>query len=503
MSESKINLTSVLFKQYLRSNSSESTLYITSSGSMVRFQDFRSKVELLAGVLEKRVASGEAVMLMLNDTPDLAALFLAVIAIGAIPISLNPKLALADTRWIFEDCDAKLAVCEESRFDELSGFLGENVFAINGLDKWLAEANKDWNYYKLKDKSEFCLLQYTSGSTGKPKGVKHSTAGILSCCKLFAKDHLKISPGEIIYSVPKVFFGYGMGNSLFFPLYCGACALLDYRWPTPQLVKANLKQFKPNIFFGVPAIYKGLIESDDDQDIFGHSRVLFSAGSPVTPHMFNKVYSKWGKWLVDGIGATEVGHVFLSNDIDNPLPVTGKPLPGYEVRLVNGNLEDVSDRERGELLVKGGSVADGYLNNEEESHAKFLQNGFYRTGDIFKKNEDGYYQYLGRVDDHFKSKGQWVIPITIENKLLDHFDEIAECSLVPGYMDGEISPVLYLVPQITVKDAGKLNDEVSQFLKEHAESHTRPAIINTIAQLPKNENGKLKRKSLITEIKMA
>tara|TARA_B100000427_G_scaffold249628_1_gene212814 strand:- start:10398 stop:11942 length:1545 start_codon:yes stop_codon:yes gene_type:complete len=501
--DNQFNLTAFFLERLRTKVSAEKCIFQTSNNT-VSLKLLENSVKKLSSQLIKYVSKNDSVILLLNDSPDLIFSFLSIIAVGGIPICLNPKLSNERISHILSNSASKVIVCENDLTEELTESFNEVTILQRGKSKndkcfsvsqLIANGNNSWQEYCFKSADDLCVLQYTSGSTGVPKGVMHSAMGILSFCEIFAGNHLRISPQDILYSAPKIFFGYGMGNSLFFPLYCGATAILDEKWPQVDFILENLKMFSPSIFFAVPTLLRALLKADLKIEVLRNLRVLFSAGSPLTPTLYDKVAQKWGKYVVDGVGATELGHVFLTNDINNPLAISGAPLPGYQVEFVK-NLQAASKKvKEGELFVKGPSVAMGYLNNDKETSLKFC-NGGYHTGDVFRQLDDGNYEYLGRTDDHFKSKGQWVIPIVLENLVLEEFEYLSEVALVGSYIDGEVTPTLYVTLSSQELNEDQIRAQLKAFFKNNFDSHCRPQKIIFMNKFPKNENGKLKRKEL-------
>jgi anthranilate-CoA ligase len=487
-----------------RNTDAEAPLYYYGD-DVIRHGAFRKQVARIASLLEQKVRPGQFVVIALNDTPLLAALFLATIAVGAIPALINPRLNLAQTAAICTDCNASLFITHEERNELLHPVLSElipnpilytrdNNYYLdldNDLDLLLMGGSERWIGFHCSPPNTACYIQYTSGSTGAPKGVIHTCATTLGFCRSFAQEHLGLQASDRLYSVPKMFFGYGMGNSLFFPLYTGASAVLDQRWPDPAAVAANLARYRPTVLFAVPAMYRAL--RAQAATLAPSIRIAFSAGAPLPAAEFT-AWQERGLELCDGIGATEVGHVFLANAPGHARAgVTGLPLAGYHCALLDEAGQVISGAgQAGVLVVRGPGVSPGYWNGAGQGFA----DGAYRTGDLFVRNDDGSYTYQGREDDKFKVNGRWVVPIAVERALCEQFPDLAEAVLVPSTREHDgARPTLF----ITLQPGGAAMDQarLEGWLQTSVESHSQPRRIVHLDAMPRNDNGKLVKHALV------
>jgi len=477
-------------------------------------------------LLDAGASESDRVLLLMLDTPAFCACFLACMAIGAIPIPLNPKLSAGTLHYIMHDSRARFAVIEadadthsatlrQSPFIEHHGLFVQDTYhhGVPLERATLIERGLTWVALTSEVSGEFSTLccpkkpvstafwQYSSGTTGRPKAIKHTQIGMLENTELFARRTLGIRPQDRIYSIPKMFFGYGLGNSFFFPLQLGAQALIDSAWPNPARVLENIRRYRPSVFFGVPAMYNALLDRDlgVTREALASVRIWFSAGSPLPEQIYQRWLERFGQPILDGIGATEVGHVFLTNRPDNSRAgSTGAPVESYQVRLINDAGKESAPGEQGVLMVQGPSLSSGYWENPDLNQQKF-QDGWYRTGDVFVRDEAGYYSCKGREDDLFKVNGRWVVPVEIENEVHRHFPSVKEAVVVGREScDGLTETILFVCAEVAAETRQTLKESILAHLAQSLEKHKRPCDCIVLNELPRNDNGKLLRAQLVT-----
>jgi benzoate-CoA ligase family protein len=455
------------------------------------------------------------------DTPAFAAAFLACMAIGAIPVPLNPKTSPDSLRYIMTDSRARFAVIEQDAIDTQAPTLRESPFiekngifvqdhyhhtmpGNSGLNRLHIPDNNTvapTTTYCVKKAQSVAFWQYSSGTTGLPKAITHTQVGMLESTEMFAKRTLGITSNDKIYSLPKMFFGYGLGNTFFFPLVLGAPSLIDSVWPTPKRVVENIKTYRPTVFFGAPAMYSAILDESlgiKDEDL-SSIRLCFSAGSPLPEQLYIRWKERFGIPILDGIGATEAGHVFLSNTFETSRAgSTGYPVEGYEVLLVTEDGEEAKPGEQGVLMVKGPSLSSGYWENPALNQKKF-KDGWYRTGDVFVRNKAGDYSCKGREDDLFKVNGRWVVPVEVESAVQRNFIKVKEAVLVGREnSQGLTEPVLFVCTDLDKSEENELSESILNYLSNAVESHKRPRDCIVLKELPRNDNGKLLRSQLST-----
>ncbi|POZ63324.1 CoA ligase [Chromobacterium alticapitis] len=465
-------------------------------GFQLSYRQLDRAVRRQAAWMERAGAkAGDRVLIALDDGPELAVTFFAALAVGALPVAVNPRLDAAAIAHLLADARPALCFAHTAQAALWPAAPGLQLLDADAHLDWLAEAHADdgWNRFAAQPAEAPVLIQYTSGSTGQPKGVVHSARSVLAACEHFAAGRLGLGENDVLYSVPKSFFGYGMGNSLFFPLYLGASAVLDSQWPSVDRVRAMLRQYRPTALFAVPTLYRMLLDQGLETGELS-VRLAFSAGAPLPPATAARWKQRHGFDLHDGIGATEMCHIFATSYPDALQPgKVGRMLPGWQARIVDADGQPVADGECGVLLVKSPSMALGYWQRPDDQAERFVD-GWYRTGDLFSQDADGLLAFHGREDDRFKVYGRWVVPVEIENLLGNLLPELSECYLVAGRdLDGEDRPVLFVRGHAAEEDLVRL---VRAALEAHLESYKRPARIAVPADIPVNRNGKPDRRAL-------
>ncbi|MBX6769135.1 MAG: benzoate-CoA ligase family protein, partial [Actinomadura rubrobrunea] len=363
----------------------------------------------------------------------------------------------------------------------------------------LLSAGDDESVYGTWDESPAFWL-YTSGTTGTPKAAMHRHGSVRHVAETYAAHVLGITEEDRCFSVAKLFFAYGLGNAALFPLSAGATTILDPARPTPASVTERLLADRPTLFFAVPTFYAALLDADAPREAFASVRLAASAGEPLPPDLYRRFTERYGVELLDGIGSTEALHIFLSNRPGDVRPGTsGRPVPGYEVKLVDETGAQVPAGEPGDLLVRGPSLTTGYWCRTGVTRKAF-QGEWMRTGDKYVRSEDGYYTCLGRSNDMIKAGGIWVSPTEVERCLSEH-PAVAEVAVV-GVPDehGLDKPVACVVPAAGARvDA----EELIAHCRERLAAFKRPRQVVVVDELPKTATGKLRRfaiRELTTEL---
>ena len=444
----------------------------------------------------------DRVAMIMLDTVDFPVLFWGAIRAGVIPVPLNTLLTAEQYRYILEDSRAKvlfvsaplLATAQQA----VAGLnlkmivVGEAPGDLPRLDKLLSAETKAAEPAPTSA-DEVAFWLYSSGSTGMPKGVRHVHASAMETAKLYAQGVMRIRADDVFYSAAKLFFAYGLGNGMSFPMSVGATAVLLPERPTPQAVFAVLSREQPTIFFGVPTLYAAMLADPacTPENSSARLRMCVSAGEGLPEHLGLEWKKRFGVDIYDGVGSTEMLHIFLGNYPGKlRYGTSGVPIPGYEARLIDEQGREVAEGEIGELSVRGTTAADGYWNQREKSRRTF-EGEWTRTGDKYVREPDGFHRICGRTDDMFKVSGQWVSPFEVESALITH-PRVLEAAIVPKEdSDGLVKPKAYIVLK---GDGGKpVESELQEHVKAQVGPWKYPRWIEFVEGLPKTATGKIQR----------
>lgn len=479
---------------------------LTYSALAAETRRFANVLAALGLSREDRVA-----MIML-DTVDWPVVFLGAIRAGIVPIPLNTLLAADQYAYMLDDSRAKVLVVSDALLPVVAPVLpgiaslrhvlvagGKAEAPHRGLTAELAAASDVFETVPTHP-DETCFWLYSSGSTGAPKGTRHVHTSLMATAKLYGQAILGIREDDVGFSAAKLFFAYGLGNSLSFPMSVGATAVLNPGRPTPAAVFAMLETHRPTIFFGVPTLFAAMLHDRDHASHAGSPalRICASAGEALPEHIGEAWAKRFGADILDGVGSTEMLHIFLSNAPGSIVYGTsGTAVPGYELKLLDESGREVDDGEIGELFVRGPSAADGYWNQREKSRATF-RGEWTKTGDKYIRDKTGRHTYCGRADDMFKVSGIWVSPFEIEAALASHPDVLEAAVVSHPDEEGLLKPKAFVV----LKD-GAAVDVLEQRLKDHVKASIGmwkyPRWIEVVDGLPKTATGKIQRFKLREE----
>jgi benzoate-CoA ligase len=473
------------------------------------YGELAARVDRAAGALRALGIEREArVLLCLLDTVDFPVAFLGAIKAGIVPIPVNTLFQATDYAFLLTDSRANVAIVSQellAKLEEAAKLAGWNgTFVVsdpagNGGDAHprfrtlLAQATPLAQAAPTHpDEPAFWL--YSSGSTGKPKGTVHVHTSPMQTAELFAQGVLDMRESDVVFSAAKLFFAYGLGNGLTFPMSVGATSVLFAGRAAPAAVSAILRTHRPTIFCGSPTGFAALLVHEDlpTRDELA-LRLCTSAGEPLPEEIGRTWTQRMGVEIIDGIGSTEMLHIFLSNVPGRvKYGTTGRPVPGYDVRIIGEDGAEVAPGELGELEVRGPSAAAYYWNNREKSRRTFAGD-WTRTGDKYRVNEDGDYVYCGRNDDMLKVSGIWVSPSEVESALVAH-EAVLECAVIGVPDENElIKPKAFVVlkPGIVGDDA--LYEVLKVHVKSRLAPYKYPRWIEFVADLPKTATGKIQR----------
>ncbi|MDE2019784.1 MAG: benzoate-CoA ligase family protein [Patescibacteria group bacterium] len=474
---------------------------IECGGRRVTYRELFNGVNAVGSRLRgSGIRKGDRIILILPDTPEFAMSFFGAIKIGAIPVPLNPFLPPADYGYFFENSGARAVIAEEEFKNVLpsgapdldSGLIIMHAAEISrfqdgpGAAVLKAEPTK-------QDDPAFWL--YSSGSTGRPKACVHRQRDMLVCSEHYAKGILNMTADDRCFSASKLFFAYGLGNALYYPFAVGATSILLPDRATPEKIFEVIGRYRPTLFFGVPTQYAGMIEGDGGQaagDGMKNIRACVSAGEALPALLFNKFKERFGHEILDSIGSTEALQAFISSRPGRiRVGAVGELIPGYEAKILDEQGKEAADGAVGDLYVKNDAVCSEYW-HEPEKTAATIRNGWLRTGDRFHKDADGYYWFVGRADDMFKSNGAWVSPVEVEQVIMRHPAVLESAVVGKKNAAGLMRPAAYVVLREDGFSKG-LIEELGAWCAERLPMYKRPAWFEILPALPKTATGKIQR----------
>lgn len=468
------------------------------------YAELKDQAGQFAGALTRAgVRREERVALIVRDQLEFPVAFFGAMKSGAVPVPLNTLLAAPVYDAILNDSRASILVVSAALWETVKPAIDGNTYlrqvvvigdapeGTTSFEAFMDGADVLDTIEAHDDELAFWL--YSSGSTGTPKGVRHIHSSMKATADTFGAQVLGIREDDVIFSAAKFFFAYGLGNAVSFPMSVGATTIIFSGRPTPDAMFNVMANEKPTLFCGVPTLFAALVaEQEKRGGIPDHTiRLCTSAGEALPRDIGDRWEKLWGCQIVDGVGSTEMLHIFLSNAPgDIVYGTSGKAVPGYEVRLVDEHDEDVPDGEVGELLVRGPSSADGYWNQRNKSQSTF-QGHWTCTGDKYTKDENGRFVYSGRTDDMFKVSGIWVSPFEVEQALIE-FPGVLEAAVVAKADEKDlIKPAAFVVMKEGVEAPSM--EALKEFVKEKIGMWKYPRWVTFVDELPKTATGKIQR----------
>ncbi len=458
-----------------------------------------------SGLTALGIGMEDRVLLALADTIDFPTAFLGAIKAGIIPVSVNTWLTPSDYQHMLADSRARALVVSEHLVPQFASladrmpFLrhvivsGRRAAGRTALDDVLAAGRASLDPAPTTSDDPCCWF-YSSGSTGAAKAAVHVHSSMTITAELYGKAVLGVTERDVLFSSAKLSFAYGLGNALTFALATGASAVLMAERATPAAVFKRLVDKRPTIFYGVPTLYASMLAHPA---FAGTSelalRACVSAGEALPADLGRRWKEKVGVDILEGIGSTEMMHMYISaRHGDVRYGATGKPVPGYELRLVDEESRPVKPGELGELLVRGPTTAAYYWNNREKTRSTFL-GPWFRSGDKFRQDEDGYFVYAGRADDMLKVSGLFVSPAEVEAALVSH-DAVLEAAVVGREDDNRlVKPKAFVVLKESASACEDLKVALQQHIKDRLAPYKYPRWIEFLPELPKTATGKIQR----------
>jgi len=483
-----------LLERNLKAGRGAKTAYIDDAGSCT-YAQLAERADRAANALRSlNIEKEQRIAIAMLDSCDWPALFLGAIKAGIVPVAMNTLLTPADYEYQLKDSRAKAVFVSEPLLKSFEKFDFIKVIPHAQLRELLQKAGaKAEAAPTLRD--DICFWLYSSGSTGAPKGTVHLHSHLIATADLYARPVLGIRESDVVFSAAKLFFAYGLGNALTFPMSVGATTVLMAERPTPDAVFKRLTEKSPTIFYGVPTLYAALLASPafPSRDKL-KLRICTSAGEALPANLGQRWTERTGTEILDGIGSTEMLHIFISNKPGEVrYGTTGKPVPGYQVRLVDDNGNVITrPGELGELQISGPTSAIMYWNQREKTKNTF-QGPWTRSGDKYSFDADGYYTYGGRSDDMLKVSGIYVSPVEVEAALVTH-ESVLEAAVVGAEDENKlVKPKAFVV----LKPGQSSSDSLKKTLQEHVKGKLAPhkytRWIEFCNELPKTATGKIQR----------
>ena len=465
------------------------------------------------GLRDLGVSAGSRVLLLLLDTPRFPAAFFGAMRAGYVPIPTNTVLHPDDYAFFLRDSEASTVIvdadlagdiiqvrgdCPHLQHVIVAG--GDSVPAAIDWDAWTGSASKQLDPAPTKPDDQAFWL-YSSGSTGFPKGVVHVHRSIPYTVETFAKRVLEMGESDVTFSASKAFHAYGLGNNVTFPYGVGASTVLFPGRPAPDAIFEQIARFRPTLFFAAPTLYAAMLLAAEHNELreLGSVRLCVSAAEALPPDIYDRWLDRFGVEILDGLGSTEMLHIFISNRPGQALAgSSGTVVPGYEAKIVDEKGAIVAAEVAGDLVVRGGSRADSYWRRPDRT-AHAMRGDWLFTGDRYYQDNEGYFHYEGRSDDMFKVGGQWVSPIEVENALAEHA-AILECAVVPYTDEAQLTRAkAFVVLNDNVQASPELVTELQAHVKATIAPYKYPRVVEFVRELPKTATGKIQRFKLREE----
>jgi benzoate-CoA ligase family protein len=492
----------------LAAGRAEKPALLTVDGA-VNYRDLAGLTAAVASYLTMlEIEREQRVLMILDDSPAFPAVFLGAMRIGAVPVPVNPMDRVDNYAYYLDDSYARVLFVEASLLPALEAVLaarpGLHVVVVDGDPRGYAsfasfDATGAAELPAPLDthREDMAFWLYSSGSTGRPKGVVHTHGDIAVTVDLYARQVLRISEADVCYSTTKLFHAYGLGNSLSFPLSVGACSTFVKGRSTPERIFETIGRVHPTLFFSVPALYAAMVRAPGASDVdFSSVRACVSAAEALPAAVLARWQAITGVPILDGIGSTEMLHIYCSNTLEDLAPGTsGRPVPGYDLQLVDEHGLGVEPGQPGDLMVRGESAAAYYWH--QRAKTRFSMRGeWFHTGDRYVVDADGHYVYQGRSDDMIKVGGLWVSPADVEGCLVRH-PAVSEAAVI-GVRIEDVSRIkaFVILGSAPPADPEAVAEELREWCKGNLRRYEYPHVVEFVEDLPRTPTGKVQRYKL-------
>jgi benzoate-CoA ligase family protein len=458
---------------------------------------------------------GDRVLLFLDDTPAYAAALFGALRAGLVPLLINTLTPSDLLQFYLSDSGSRVALVEASFADRCNSTSCANtglekLIIVNGepageppipslaADRLLARFPRDLEAADTH-RDDMAFWMYSSGSTGRPKGIVHLQHDMAYTSASYARHILALRSADICFSVPKIFFAYGLGNSITFPFSVGATSVLLPGQPRPAAIFDCIARYRPTVFFGLPTLFTALTKSKEAQTANLESlRLAISAAEVLSSEVFDEWKKLSGLEIIEGLGSTEALHIYLSNTARaKKMGAAGQRVPGYEIKLLDREGRAAPDGEEGILCVRGDSNAPFYWNRPDKTAETMREDGWLYTGDRFVRDRDGFYFFRGRADDLVKVSGQWVYPLEVERCLAEH-PAVRECAVLAVELsDRRTSLKAFVVLNEEAADPDLTTKALQDYVRRTLLPHKYPRVVEYLPELPKTGTGKIDRQSLL------
>lgn len=510
----RYNASDILFANLARGNGGR--LAVTGPAGRRSYAELCAEAEQFGnGLLSLGLKRGDRVLMFLDDTPAYPAAFFGAVRAGLVPLLINLLTPSDLLQFYLADSGAEVAITEADFADRFNATACRDtrlktLVVVNGAaapgaavktiaaSAWLAAPKARLDPADTH-RNDMAFWMYSSGSTGRPKGIVHLQHDMPYTAVSYERNILKLRPDDICFSVPKIYFAYGFGNSITFPFSVGAASLLVPGQPKPAAIFDTLARFRPTVFFGLPTLYTALTKAPEAATAdLSSLRLAISAAEILSAEVFNDWKRLSGLEIIEGLGSTEVLHIYLSNTAERKkLGSAGLRVPGYEIALRDQDGQDIAAEAEGFLWVRGDSNTPLYWNRPDKSAETIREEGWIFTGDRFARDADGFHFFRGRADDLVKVSGQWVYPLEIELCLNDH-PAVRECAVLALELpDRRTTLKAFVALNEAEFDAAAVTRQLQDYVKQKLTPYKYPRSVDFMRELPKTGTGKIDRQALL------